>query len=61
VFKWQFIRYYLIIKFTTNMYSKYLDYTEHAIRENQIAQIENEQKDIIINQLKAEVYELKGI
>ena len=35
------------------MYSKYLDYTEQAIREGQIAQAENEQKDILISQLKA--------
>ena len=43
------------------MYSKYLDYTEQAIREGQIAQAENEQKDVIISQLKAEVFELKRI
>lgn len=43
------------------MYSKYLDYTEQAIREGQIAQAENEQKDVIIAQLKAEVFELKRI
>lgn len=34
------------------MYSKYLDYTEAAIRANHHAQAENDQKDIIINQLK---------
>ena len=43
------------------MYSKYLDYTEQAIREGQIAQAENEQKDVLISQLKAEVFELKRI
>jgi hypothetical protein len=43
------------------MYSKYLDYTEAAIRANQLAQAENDQKDIIINQLKTEVFELKRI
>lgn len=43
------------------MYSKYLDYTEQAIREGHQAQAENEQKDVIISQLKAEVFELKRI
>lgn len=43
------------------MYSKYLDYTEAAIRANQLAQAESDQKDIIINQLKTEVFELKRI
>jgi hypothetical protein len=43
------------------MYSKYLDYTEAAIRANQFAQAESDQKDIIINQLKNEVFELKRI
>lgn len=43
------------------MYSKYLDYTEAAVRANQFAQAENDQKDIIINQLKTEVFELKRV
>ena len=43
------------------MFSKYLDYTDQALREGQIAQAENEQKDVIISQLKAEVFELKRI
>jgi hypothetical protein len=43
------------------MYSKYLDYTEAAIRANHLAQAENDQKDIIINQLKNEVFDLKRI
>ena len=34
------------------MYSKYLDYTEAAIRANHLAREENDQKDIIINSLK---------
>ena len=38
------------------MYSKYLDYTEAAVRANQFAQAKNDQKDIIINQLKTEVF-----
>ena len=43
------------------MYSKYLDYTQAAIRANHHAQAENDQKDIIINQLKHEVFDLKRI
>jgi DUF438 domain-containing protein len=43
------------------MYSKYLDYTEAAIRASQFAQVENDQKDFVINQLKTEVFELKRI
>jgi hypothetical protein len=43
------------------MYSKYLDYSEAAIRANHLAQAENDQKDIIINSLKSEVFDLKRI
>ncbi len=43
------------------MYSKYLDYTETAIKSHQLAQVENEQKDILINELKREVYELRQL
>jgi hypothetical protein len=43
------------------MYSKYLDYTEAAIRANHLAQAENDQKELIINQLKNEVFDLKRI
>ena len=43
------------------MYSKYLDYTKAAIRANHLAQAENDQKDIIINQLKNQVFDLKRI
>jgi hypothetical protein len=43
------------------MYSKYLDYTEAAVRANFAAQAENDQKDIIINSLKNEVFQLKRI
>jgi hypothetical protein len=38
------------------MYSKYLDYTEAAIRASHLAQAESDQKDIIINSLKNEVF-----
>jgi hypothetical protein len=34
------------------MYSKYLDYTDAAIKSHQSAQGECEQKDVIISQLK---------
>lgn len=34
------------------MYSKYLDYTEAAVRAQHAAQTENDQKDILINHLK---------
>jgi hypothetical protein len=43
------------------MYSKYLDYSEAAIRANHMAQAENDTKDIIINEMKTEVFELKRI
>lgn len=43
------------------MYSKYLDYTEAALRANHLAAAENDQKDIIISQMKSEVFELKRI
>lgn len=31
------------------MYSKYLDYTDTAVKAHHNAQIENDQKDILIN------------
>ena len=34
------------------MYSKYLDYSETAILAHQAAQVENDQKDILIGSLK---------
>ena len=34
------------------MYSKYLDYSEAAMRAHHVAQAESDQKDIIINSLK---------
>lgn len=34
------------------MYSKYLDYTDNAIKSHQLAQVENEQKDLLISELK---------
>ena len=34
------------------MYSKYLDYSEVAMRAHHVAQAESDQKDIIINSLK---------
>jgi hypothetical protein len=38
------------------MYSKYLDYTETATKSHQHAREESDQKDIIISQLKREIY-----
>ena len=43
------------------MYSKYLDYNEAAVKANHIAQVENQHKDILIGQLKTDLYELKQI
>lgn len=43
------------------MYSKYLDYSDTAIKNQQLAQVENEQKDVLINELKREVYELRQL
>jgi hypothetical protein len=43
------------------MYSKYLDYTDAAIKSHQAAQVENDQKDILINHLKNELYELRQL
>ena len=43
------------------MYSKYLDYTENAVRSHHAAQSENDQKDILIGHLKNEVYELRQL
>lgn len=43
------------------MYSKYLDYTEAAVKANHLAQVESEHKDILIGQLKTDLYELKQI
>ncbi len=38
------------------MYSKYLDYTEAAVSAQHSAQVENDQKDILIAHLKGDVY-----
>jgi len=43
------------------MYSKYLDYTDTAVRAHQAAQVENEQKDLLISQLKGDLYELRQL
>lgn len=43
------------------MYSKYLDYTEQAMRAHHVAQAESDQKDIIINSLKGQIFDLKRI
>jgi hypothetical protein len=43
------------------MYSKYLDYTEAAVRAHEAAQVENDQKDILISHLKSDVYELRQL
>jgi hypothetical protein len=38
------------------MYSKYLDYTDAAVKAHHAAQAENDQKDILIAHLKSDVY-----
>ena len=43
------------------MYSKYLDYTEAAVKAHHAAQAENDQKDVLIARLKSEVYELRQL
>lgn len=43
------------------MYSKYLDYTEAAVKAHHAAQVENDQKDILISHLKSDVYELRQL
>ena len=43
------------------MFSKYLDYTEPATKAHHIAQVECEQKDVIIGQLKGELNELRQL
>ena len=52
----------IIIIFSINtMYSKYLDYSEAAMRAHHVAQAESDQKDVIINSLKGEIFDLKRI
>jgi len=43
------------------MFSKYLDYSEPANEAHLIAQQECQHKDILIGQLKGEIYELKQL
>lgn len=43
------------------MYSKYLDYTDAAVKAHQAAQVENDQKDLFISRLKSQVYELRQL
>lgn len=43
------------------MYSKYLDYSEPATKAHLSAQAECEQKDVIISQLKNEIFQLKQL
>lgn len=43
------------------MYSKYLEYSEAALKATRLAQAESEQKDVLIAHLKNEVYELRRI
>lgn len=43
------------------MYSKYLEYSDSAISSHKAAQIECEQKDILISQLKSEIYRLREL
>lgn len=50
-----------LIVIISPMYSKYLDYTETAVRAHQAVQIENDQKDILIGQLKSEAFELRQL
>ena len=43
------------------MYSKYLDYSEAAVKAHHAAQAESDQKDILIAHLKSDVYELRQL
>lgn len=43
------------------MYSKYLDYTDVAVKAHHAAQAENDQKDILIARLKSDVYQLRQL
>jgi hypothetical protein len=43
------------------MFSKYLDYSETANEAHFTAQQECQQKDILIGQLRGEIYELKQL
>jgi hypothetical protein len=43
------------------MYSRYLEYTEPALRAHNLAVAENEQKDALISTLKGDLYELKQL
>ena len=43
------------------MYSKYVDYHDSAVKAHHAAQAENDHKDVLISQLKGEVYELRQL
>ena len=43
------------------MYSKYLDYTDAAVKAHHVAQNENDQKDQLISHLKNDLYELRQL
>lgn len=43
------------------MYSKYLDYTDAAVKAHHLSQAESDQKDVVISHLKSEVYELRQL
>ena len=43
------------------MYSKYLDYTDAAVKAHHAAQVQNDQKDILISHLKNDLYELRQL
>lgn len=43
------------------MYSRYLEYSEPALRAHNLAVVENEQKDALISTLKTDLYELKQL
>ena len=43
------------------MYSKYLDYTDAAVKAHHAAQNESDQKDILIAHLKNDLFELRQL
>lgn len=43
------------------MYSKYLDYTDVAVKAHNAAIVENDQKDILISSLKNELFHLRQL
>ena len=43
------------------MYSRHLDYSEPANKARELCLMENEQKDIVISTLKAELFPLRNL